>query len=179
MRQCSSLMRALLVSLLVAVALVSTAVAATRIHLKPLPATSVGRIDGTRAFVAVSFKDGKLRVYVCDGTLKRDASISTWFRHAWDGRRAITLHAGGHMLELGAVRSGGRMEGRLDGHAFRVRAARSPAGLFRGSGGGTRATWIVLPGRAKRGTIVPTRKKCRVVLVSGPNGSQQWVSVCE
>lgn len=171
-------MRALLVTLLLAAVLVPSVVAATRIPLKPLPATSVGRVDGTRAFVAVSFKDGRLRVYVCDGTLKRDPSISTWFRHAWDGRRAITLRAGGHTLELGAVGPGRRMAGRLDGHAFRVRSARSPAGLFRGSGGGIRATWIVLPRRAKRGAMIPTRKPCRFVLVSGPNGTQQWVQIC-
>jgi hypothetical protein len=26
--------------------------------------------------------------------------------------------------------------------------------------------------------MIPTRKPCRFVLVSGPNGTQQWVQVC-
>jgi hypothetical protein len=166
-------MRLVILLLVAAAALVPSAEAATRIPLKPLPVTSVGRVDGTRAFVAVSFKDGRLRVYVCDGTLKRDPTISTWFRHRWDGRKAIRLRAGGHTLALD-----GRMTGRLDGHAFRLRAAGSRAGLFRGHAGRTQTTWIVLPGGAKRGTFVPTRPpRCKLIAVTG-SGGVQYVTVC-
>ena len=165
---------------LAAVLLPPSAGAATRIPLSPLPEASVGRVDGTRTFVAFSVKDGKLRVYVCDGTLKRDPTISTWFRHRWDGRHALTLRADGHTLEIHAMRRDGRVTGRLDGARFRVKPATRAAGLFRGRSGTLRATWIVLPDRAKRGTFVPTRPpKCRVVLVTSSSGQQQWVSVCQ
>ena len=153
--------------------------ASTRIPLEPLPDTSVGRVDGSRAFIAFSVKGGKLRVYVCDGTLKRDATISTWFRHRWDGRRALTLRSGGHTLEIDAVRRDGRISGRLDGTRFRARPASGKAGLFKGRTKRLQTTWIVLADRAKRGTFVPTRPpKCRVVVVSGPGGQSQNVLVC-
>jgi hypothetical protein len=117
---------------------------------------------------------------VCDGTLKRDPTISTWFRHRWDGRSRLTLRADGHTLEIDAVDQAGRVTGRLDGtHAFRAKATRAPAGLFKGRGGRIRATWIILPNLRKRGTFIPTRPpKCRMVLVTSSSGQQQWVSVC-
>jgi hypothetical protein len=137
----------------------------TRIPLDPLPNASVARVQGTGAFVALSREGGKLRVYVCDGTLRRDAKVSVWFRGR-AGARTLTLDARG-------------TAGTFDGHAFRLRDAPSHAGLFQGRRGGTTATWIVLADRAKRGTFVPTRPpKCRLVLVTGPGGQQQWVSVC-
>jgi hypothetical protein len=171
-------MRLLAALLLVSVLLPASPAAAARIPLKPVPETSVGRVESTRAFVAVSVHRGKLRVYVCDGTLKRNATISTWFRHRWDGRRALTLRRGGHTLRLDPRSEDGRITGRLDGHAFRVERASRPAGLFRGHSDHVRATWIVLPSLEKRGTMVSTRKPCRFVLITGPNGQQQWVSVC-
>ena len=166
---------------LAALALACTASAApvNRIPLSPLPDASVGRVAGSRAFIALSVKDGKLRVYVCDGTLKRDATISTWFRHHWDGRRALTVRAGGHTLKIAAVRRDGRITGRLDGARFTAKAAKGLAGLFKGRDTQLRTTWIVLPSHAKRGTFIPTRPpKCRVVLVTGSSGQQQWVTVC-
>jgi hypothetical protein len=167
---------------LVVIAFVASAAPAygtTRIPLSPLPDASVGRVDGTRAFIAVSVRGDRLRVYVCDGTLRRDATISVWFKRRWDGRSPITIRRGGHVLHIDRVR-GGRIAGTLDGtHRFRVRPAKTPAGLFRGHKRALSTTWIVLPGRAKRGTFVPTRpRKCRLVLVSGANGQSQWVSVC-
>lgn len=148
--------------------------ARTRIDLAPLPETSVGRIAGTHAFIGVSLHADRLRVYACDGTLKRDPTISTWFRSRWDGRHAVTLRRGGHTLRLRPD-----LSGRLDGHAFRTRRADMPAGLFRGHHKRLRTTWIVLRNGKKRGTFVPTRPpKCRFVLVTGPNGQQQWVTVC-
>jgi hypothetical protein len=152
----------------------SPASARTRIPLEPLPHTSVGRVDGTKAFIAISLRGDRLRAYVCDGTLERDPTISTWFRSRWDRRSTLTLHRGGHTLR---VKPG--LRGRLDGHPFRARAATMPAGLFRGRHKRLRTTWIVLASGKKRGTFVPTRPpKCRVVLVTGSNGQQQWVSVC-
>jgi hypothetical protein len=165
--------------LLAAVALVAAfpaaaAAAPTRIPLKPLPHAAVGRVDGTRALIAFSVKRERLRVYVCDGTLKRDPTISTWFRRrAWNGA-PVVLRAGGHTLRIT-----GRFAGRLDGHRFRVRPATGVAGLLKGRHGRTRATWIVLRNGHKRGAMVPTRPpKCRFILVSGPGGTQQWVQVC-
>ena len=71
------------------------------------------------------------------------------------------------------------LRGKLDGHRFRTRRVDAPAGLFRGHRKQLRTTWIVLRNGHKRGTFVPTRPpKCRFVLVSGPNGQQQWVTVC-
>ena len=175
---------ALAVTLLAAAAVLvpasaSSAAPADRIPLEPLPETSVGRVGGTGAFVAFSVKDGKLHAYVCDGTLKRDATISTWFRHRWDGRRALTIRAGGHTLKIDARRRAGRISGRLDGKRFSAQAAQHPAGLFKGRDDRLQATWIVLPSRAKRGAFIPTRPpKCRVVLVTSSSGQQQWVTVC-
>jgi hypothetical protein len=160
--------------LVVALTLVTatSAAAETRIPLKPLPNVSVGRVDGTQAFIALSVEGGKLRVYVCDGTLRRDPTVSAWFRGRADARE---LRAGGHTL---TIDPGGKT-GSFDGHAFTLRPATSPSGLFQGRRDGTEATWIVLQGMQKRGTFIPTRPpKCRFVLVTGPNGTQQWVNVC-
>ena len=151
----------------------SSAAADVRIPLRPVPETSVGRVDGTRAFIGVSLRGDRLRAYVCDGTLKRDPTISVWFRSRWDSRAPLVLHRGGHTLRITPA-----LRGRLDGHRFRARRVDAPAGLFRGRHKRLRTTWIVLRNGHKRGTFVPTRPKCRFVLVSGPNGQPQWVSVC-
>ena len=147
--------------------------AAASIPLTPLPNARVGEVQGTRAFVAVSVDHGRVRVYVCDGTLKRDATIATWFKGRWDGRSPLTLKANGHTLRLrGAT-------GSFDGHAFRVKLAKNPAGLWDGRDGKLRTTWIVLANRRMRGTFVPTRPpRCRVVAVTGPNGDVRYVSTC-
>jgi hypothetical protein len=173
-----------LVSLLVLAAVAACASSASgsreiRIPLKPLPDVSVGRVEGTRAFVAVSVHGHRLRVYVCDGTRRRDPTISVWFGRRWDGRSPVRLRRNGHTLSIDAVGADGRITGRLDGtHAFTADPADAPAGLFKGHRGRRRETWIVLPGLQKRGTMIPTRKACRFVLVTGPNGTQQWVSIC-
>jgi hypothetical protein len=168
-------MRAFLaLAILLVTAAPAAAAAPVRIPLEPLPETSVGRVDGTRAFIAISLRGDRLRAYVCDGTLRRDPTISTWFRARWDGERPLRLRRGGHTLRVTP-----RLRGRLDGHRFRTRAVDAPAGLFRGRHKRLRTTWIVLRNGKKRGTFIPTRPpKCRFVLVTGPNGQQQWVSVC-
>jgi hypothetical protein len=112
-------------------------------------------------------------VNVCDGTLKSDPTISVWFKRPHGDGSAVTLRRQGHVLRLR-----GRT-GSLDGHAFRLRPAKGVAGLFKGRHGRMRVTWIVLRNGHKRGTFIPTRPpKCRFVLVTGPNGGQQWVQVC-
>ena len=163
----------LLLAVFLAVAPAVSASARTRIELDPLPETSVGRISGTRAFIGVSLHGDRLRVYACDGTLKRDPTISVWFRSRWDAQGPVVLRHGGHTLRLRPD-----LGGRLDGHRFHTRRAFMPAGLFRGHRKRVRATWIVLRNGNKRGTMVSTRKPCRFVLVTGANGQQQWVSVC-
>ena len=90
---------------------------------KPLPNAQVGKVDGTNAFVGVSRRGDAIRAYVCDGTPKREATISQWFRGT-----GHTLEAGGHTLALH-----GR-HGSFDGHPFTLREARTPAGLFQGWG---------------------------------------------
>ncbi|HEX5619637.1 MAG TPA: hypothetical protein VFX51_14545 [Solirubrobacteraceae bacterium] len=168
------IMRTLLVIAVFLAAAPTASAAPIRITLKPLPETSVGRVDGTRAFIAVSLRGDRLRAYVCDGTLRRDPTISTWFRTRWDRGGPLTLHRAGHTLRLTPG-----LRGRLDGHRFRTRPVDAPAGLFRGRHQRLRTTWIVLGNGHKRGTFVPTRPpKCRFVLVTGSNGQQQWVTVC-
>jgi hypothetical protein len=156
--------------LLLALALLAGPSDELRVPLDPLPNVRVGRVAGTQAFIAVSREGSRVRVYVCDGTLRRDASVSVWFRGPHERAR---FRSGGHTLTLEGNR------GRFDGHRFTLRRAPAPAGLFQGTRKGTTATWIVSPDRGKRGTFIPTRPpKCRFVLVSGPNGQQQWVTVC-
>jgi hypothetical protein len=167
-------MRTLLALATLSLVAPSAAAADVRIPLSPLPETSVGRVDGTRAFIGVSLRGDRLRAYVCDGTLRRDPTISVWFRSRWDGRAPLVLRRGAHTLRITPS-----LRGRLDGHRFRTRSVDAPAGLFRGHRKQLRTTWIVLRSGHKRGAFVPTRPpKCRFVLVSGPNGQQQWVTVC-
>jgi hypothetical protein len=164
----------LLLALATLLVVAPSASASIRIPLKPLPETSVGRVAGTQAFIGISLRGDRLRAYVCDGTLKRDPTLSVWFRSRWDGRGPLTLRRGGHTLRV--TRS---LRGRLDGHRFRTRRVDAPAGLLHGRHRQLRTTWVVLRSGAKRGTFIPTRPpKCRFVLVTGPNGQQQWVSVC-
>ena len=147
--------------------------AAVTVPLTPLPDARVGEVQGTRAFVAVSVDHGRVRVYVCDGTLKRDPTIATWFKGRWDGRGPLTLKAGGHTLRLRGSK------GSVDGHAFRLRRAKAPAGLWDGRRGKFRATWIVLSPKRMRGTFVnPRPPKCRVIAVTGPNGDVRYVTSC-
>ena len=140
----------------------------TRTPLDPLPNASVGRVAGTGAFVAVSRERGRVRVYVCDGTLQRDAKIAAWFR----GREG-TLRAAGHTLTLRGNR------GTFDGRPFTLRRAKAPAGLLQGSAGGIATTWIVRADGSKRGNFVPTRPpRCRIVVVTSSSGQSQYVTVC-
>jgi hypothetical protein len=149
-----------------------------------LPGSHVGRLAGTRAYVGLSLHGGTLRAYVCDGTPGRAATLTRWFGGRWDGRHARTFTAQGVQLRVQAVRPDGTIAGRVRAfsgpHGFELRPARGRAGLYESTDAGRRlhAGWVVLPDGSLRGAMVSTRKPCRFVLVSGPNGSQQWVSVC-
>jgi hypothetical protein len=95
--------------------------------------SKVGRLEGTRAYVAVVFDGRRLRAYVCDGTLERPATISQWFERRWNGRTAMRLVRNGIALELEPVHADGSVTGRITAfsgpHRFRVVAAAKPAGL--------------------------------------------------
>ena len=101
---------------------------ATRIPLTPLPGARVGPVEGTRAFVALSLEGRTLRVYVCDGTLKRDPTIATWFEHRWDGRNPLTMRRDEHTLEIDAVGKDGRTTGAPRRHARLQRESHADAG---------------------------------------------------
>jgi hypothetical protein len=154
-----------------------------RIRLEPLPNVKAGRVAGTHAFIALSHDGTRLRVYLCDGTLKRKPTVAKWFRGRWDGQSPLSLKTGELELHIDAVAPDGGITGRVvlpDGeHAFSARPRTHPAGLHHGARKGLRATWIVLSKRSMRGAFVsPRPKKCRLVLVTSSTGQQQWVSVC-
>ena len=139
------------------------------------PAVRVGRVQGTEAYIALTYDGERLRAYACDGSARRPATLSGWFEAPWDGRAPITIvSAGGAKLRVERVHAGGRISGRLGGHRFMVEPATGPAGLVERDG----ARWVVLADGSIRGTMISTRKPCRFVLVTGANGQQQWVSVC-
>lgn len=55
----------------------------------------------------------------------------------------------------------------------------APAGLYHRLRDGEGATWILLSKRSMRGTFIsPRPRKCRAVLVTNANGTQQMVTVC-
>lgn len=143
----------------------------------------VGPVDDSRAFIAVETHGNRVRAYVCDGTAKRRASISQWFRGKWDGKRPITLRAGARRLRLRPL-PGGRIVGRLiqDGTSstFTVRPATGRAGLYEIRRGKTRATWVMLANGRYRGVMAdPRPRKCRPVQVTLADGTRQIVTVCK
>jgi hypothetical protein len=147
------------------------------LRMKAVPHTQVGTVDGTRAFIAVSFDGRRVRVYVCDGTRKRRATISQWLTARWDGRTPIALARNGIEVQLDPAAADGRITGRLTGfsgpHPFTVEPAVGPAGLYDGKDDGLRSTWIVLGDGSLRGAMAcqrPPRRRCRVVTVTMTNG---------
>ena len=122
--------------------------------------------------------------YVCDGTSRRAATISQWFRGSWDRRAPVTLRAGGRTLRLRPPGPDGRISGRLiqDGtsNTFTVTPATGPAGLYDIRRGSLRATWVMLPDRRVRGVMIdPRPRKCRPVQVTLADGTTQIVTVCK
>jgi hypothetical protein len=175
---------ALLAALLLGLNVASSPAAETeRLRLDPLPNVRVGRVDGTRAFIGVSVDGRRLRVYVCDGLLKRKPKIKQWFRGRWDGQSPLTLKAGELELHIDSVAPDGTVTGRLvlpsGEHAFGARTRPAPAGLYHRLRDGKGATWILLSEHSMRGTFVsPRPRKCRAVLITNSNGAQQLVTVC-
>lgn len=182
--------RALLVAALIAVPAFAVHAAgsparesdkAPPLRMKAVPDSQVGQVAGTRAYIAVSYDGERLRVYVCDGTRKRKATISQWFKARWDGLTPLTLVRNGIELTLNPVGADGRITGELTAfsgpHAFAVEPSSGPAGLYDGTDGrgrdSVRSTWIVLADGSVRGAMVcprPPRRKCRVVTVTMTNG---------
>ena len=119
---------------LLGLVLASSALAA-RGPLKALPNASVGKVDGTRAFVALSVTQGRVRAYVCDGTVRRDPTISQWFKGRWDGRSAVALSAGGLRLRVDAG-------GRTGEHFVPTRPPRCRLILVTSSSG--QAQWVTI-----------------------------------
>jgi hypothetical protein len=113
---------------------------------KPPMTTAVGKVQGTEAFIAVTYDGQRLRAYACDGSARRLPTISARFEAPWDGRGAVTDVAGGHTLRLD-----GRMTGRLDGHRFRLRKATGPAGYYEETAGTTTKRSVVLANGDVRG----------------------------
>jgi len=170
----SALVAAAATSLVIA----APALAGERAPLKQLPNVRAGEVQGMHAFAAFSYKDGRVRAYVCDGTLRRRATISQWFSGRWDGRGALTMKAGGLVLRID---DGGR-RGELiqDGTSNTIVFARvkRPAGLLERKRAPLRGSWIVLPGKRIRGAMVdPRPRKCRAVQISTSSGPT-WVVVC-
>ena len=158
--------------LILAVVITALAAAGTAVA-KPSRTVAVSKVQGTEAYVAVTYDGHRLRAYACNGSARRLPTISTWFEAPWDGRSPIAVTAGGHTLRMD-----GPLSGRLDGHRFRLDRASGPGGLYEQVSGTTTETSIVLNNGEIRGTMIPTRKPCRFVLVTSSSGQQQWVQVC-
>ena len=141
---------------------------------KPSRTVAVGKVQGTEAYLAVTYDGHHLRAYACNGSARRLPTVSAWFEAPWDGRSPIAVTAGGHTLRLD-----GPLSGRLDGHRFTLHRATGPGGLYEELSGTTTETSVVLDNGEIRGTFVPTRPpRCRVVLVTSSSGQQQSVTVC-
>jgi hypothetical protein len=150
--------------------------------------TKVGRVKGTRTFIAMRIREDRVRVYVCNGTGKRVATISKWFKGRWDGHSALTLTHGRYDVqidEVAAIDAGvsGRLAGPDGTHRWSVKHATPPAGLYRRTRAKgphrPRGTWIALSARRIRGAMAdPRPRKCRLIAVTGPGGRIDYVLSC-
>ena len=151
----------------------------TRLPLTAAPNARVGRVEGTRAFIALASTGSG-----CGSTSATAPSSASDGRTVVQGPlgRAQRAEAVGGGYELRSIARSVRAVasiGRLGTHAFSASPARIPAGLFERSED-VQAAWIALDARRIRGTIVPTRpRKGRPVLRGqSAGGTQQWVTVC-
>jgi hypothetical protein len=153
-----------------------------------VPGAFLGRVRDSNVFVAVVPGDRTVQVYACDGVDLRDASVDQWFRGPFDGVTATTLRAGRFAVTLRPEAGGFVGDFVLpDGRALPFTAApaaedsvlldaevRDPA-----TGAVTRDGNVIVLGAEQRGALVPARpRKCRVVLTTGADGSQNYVTVC-
>jgi hypothetical protein len=153
-----------------------------------VPGASLGRAGANGVFVAVLPGRKTIRVYACDGADLRNATVDQWFAGGYDGIGPVTLTAGGLSLTIRTMHPGFRGELTLaDGTVLPFDAAQptdAESALLDGeardptTGAIVRAGTVIVLGGEQRGVVLPTRKPCRFVLVTGPNGGQQWVSVC-
>ena len=140
---------------------------------KPSRTVAVGRVQGTEAYLAVTYDGRNLRAYACDGSARRLPTTSAWFEAPWDGRSPITVADRGHTLKLD-----GPLGGRLDGHRFTLDPASGPGGLYEQTSGTTTETSVVLNNGEIRGTMVPTRPPPRKCFpIRGTNGESVIVCV--
>jgi len=148
----------------------------------------LGRVRDSNVFVAVVPGDRTVRVYACDGVDLRDASVDQWFQGPFDGVTATTLRAGGFAVTLRAEAGGFVGDFVLaDGRAlpFTAAAAAEGSALLDAevrdpvTGAVTGDGNVIVLGAEQRGVFVPTRpRRCRVVLTTGADGSQHYVTVC-
>ena len=151
-----------------------------RFTVPRVPNALVGKVSGTEAYIALSYDGSRLRAYACDGSARRQPTISRWFEGAWDGRTPVTIARGGSELRIDRVVPRTRIDGRLDGRRFTVVPATGPAGLYDRAAGERRDTWIVLGHGGVRGVIVdPRPRKCRPVFATLADGTTQLVTVCK
>jgi len=155
--------------LILAVIVTALAVAGPA-NAKPSRTVAVGKVQGTEAYLAVTFDGHRLRAYACNGSARRLPTISAWFEAPWDGRSPVTVVNGSHTLELD-----GPTSGRLDGHRLELEPATGPAGLYEETKGTTTETSVVLGNGEIRGAMIPTRPpKCFAVTTA----SGETVIVC-
>jgi hypothetical protein len=113
--------------------------------------TFVGKLDGSRAFVALAVRDGKVRAYVCDGR-----HLGRWLNGRVADRSVAAAGAAGSRLNASVHGAAANGSVTLDGghpQHFAAVAAHGGAGLFRGSGHGYTGGWIVLADGAQRGVF--------------------------
>jgi hypothetical protein len=128
--------------LLVILAVLIAVVAAGSAVAKPSRTVAVGKVQGTEAYLAVTYDGHQLRAYTCDGSARRLPTLSRWFEAPWDGRSPITRHA---------LTMAGPVDGRLGGHRFTLEPATGPGGLYERTSGTTIETWVVLNNGEIRG----------------------------
>jgi hypothetical protein len=156
---------------LILAVLVIALAAAGSAAAKPSRTVAVGKVQGTEAYLAMTYDGHRLRAYACNGSARRLPTISAWFEAAWDGRSPVTVVSDGHRLELD-----GPTSGRLDGHRFELEAATAPAGLYEETSGTTTERSIVLNNGEIRGTMAPLRPPKRCVAVTTASG--EMIVVC-
>lgn len=146
-------------------ALVITALAATSAAAKPSRTVAVGKVQGTEAYLAVTYDGHRLRAYACNGSARRLPTISAWFEAAWDGRSPITVVGDGVELRMDSA-----SHGTLDGRRFTLEPATGPAGLYERTSGTTTTRSVVLANGEVRGAMVPTRPPRKCVPVTTSSG---------
>ena len=150
--------RAICLGVVAAVAMGSAPSAvAQEVDRTPTRGAYVGKVAGTRAYVAVVFGHGEAAAYVCDG--KR---LSKWFPDRRLRRGRATLVARDRQAKLRVTfREGRLVSGRLvrgqRRDRFRARFAKGQAGLYqgeegeRGDAGFLEGGWILLADGSQRG----------------------------